>query len=309
MGGIDLVGDAGVRLHPLVPQDAPRFKRAVVRQQKRLWCYQFPFVYCYGSSNARAVRWAELDNALSVFVVRERVDLLFPPLPLSRAALRTSLEIADGCNGDRSARILWSDEQDAGQLASWGLALQPKGREYLFDPLLIARLEGRGYRDLRKTLHRVEKARHCVMREFRTTDVADCLALLRAWKKKRRGARLLDMAYTKKALRDYPLLDRADLRGWAIVCDGRVVAFCLGGEITGDTAGFFAVKSDLSLPGLGTYARWHFFRQMARYGAVNDGGDLGLPGLAQAKQKFRPVEMLEAYAATRPDRRSQTEQS
>ena len=71
----------------------------------------------------------------------------------------------------------------------------------------------------------------------------------------------------------------------------------MAGRIRQDLGQFFIAKSDLGVRGLSEYLRWQVFRSMSDYDLVNDGGDLGLPGLRRHKLKFRPVGRIPVYTA------------
>jgi hypothetical protein len=300
----------GLRLRPLSLGDAARFAAAVAEHGKRIWCYYFPFLVCYGCTGPRRVLWAEAEGSLCAFLVRERAgrkhtDLLFPPLPATPEAATACLQSTDDANGDHSGRVLWADGHDAkalGHLA--GLRAAPKEVEYLYDVERVCGLQGRPYRDLRKRVRRFERENDYDWREYREDDAEACHSLLRRWRRLRgrRVRPVIDMGYSKAALELYGRFRREDLLGRVLTLGGKAAAFCMGGRMAPGLANFFIAKSDPEVFGLSEFARWRFLcelRELGRYGLINDASDLGRPGLAQFKRKFRPAEMLEVFTVER----------
>jgi hypothetical protein len=294
---------AGVELNTLALADASVLRKAFRQNGKAIWCYYFPFLFCYGRSNVREMLWHCAGDSLCVFLLRERrdgprIDLFVPPLPFSAVATSDCFDLMNEFNSDRSARILWTDEGDASHFAATGgFEVSLKEREYMYDPRCVSELKGHQYKDLRKRTRRFQRANDHVWRELRPEDTNGCIELLRKWKKTqgRKRTHLLDMGYTRAAIELYPEFEREDLSGWVVLMDGEVRAFCMGGEISDTVASFFAAKSDPEIYGLSEFSRWCFCREMAGSELINDASDLGLPGLEQFKRKFRPVAMLEVF--------------
>ena len=130
-------------------------------------------------------------------------------------------------------------------------------------------------------------------------DAPACEQLLRYWRRRqgRKHGFLLDWGYTRAALERYGAWSREDLQGWCVELDGRLAAFGMGGRMQGGVANFFVAKADPDVWGLSEYLRWEVYRCLSKFQLVNDAGDLGLPGLRQHKQKFRPVAFLPIYVA------------
>jgi len=197
--------------------------------------------------------------------------------------------------------MLWVDESDASRLPGERYAVEVKDREYVYDPSRVAAAEGPAYRDLRKRLMRFRRHTEAHFRPLRDSDMGDCHCLLKHWRRLqgRRRPFLLDWGYTRAALDRYGEWTPDRLRGWCVETDGGLSAFALAGPIQERVASFFVAKSDPTIWGLSDYLRWRVYRELSGYFRVNDAGDLGLPGLAQHKRKFRAAELLPVYTATR----------
>jgi len=272
---------------------------------KRAWCYFTPFLCCFSLPPGREVFVKEVDGSVVLFLRRQnhkgtRIDLVVPPAPFSSELLTEMVEKIQSLNDCNSVRILWVDESDARSLTECGFQTKPKEEEYLYDPVKVVCLEGRGYRDLRKRLRRFKRDLSPEFRVMEPNDVPEGKALLRRWRAKqgRRHPFLLDWGYTRKALEDFYKWPERYLTSWCVKIDDRIAAFAMAGPIQKDVASFFVAKSDPDVKGLSEFLRYEVYQKLAEFAQVNDAGDLGLPGLRQFKMKFRPVSMQSVYKAS-----------
>jgi hypothetical protein len=289
---------------PVGPGHADRLGRAFAAADKRLWCYFAPFIGCYSLPPGREVLLFRHEGSLWLLVRRRRdeedqVDLLVPPLPMPVAGLGGALDALLAYNQGRHPRILWVDEADAARIPRDRFRLEPKDREYLYDPRVVAAASGRPFRDLRKRVSRFRRSHMPEFRELAPSDGRACEQLLRHWRRRqgRKHGFLLDWGYTRAAVERYGPWSREGLQGWCVELDGRVAAFGMAGRMQEEVASFFIAKADPDVWGLSEYLRWEIYRCLSKFQLVNDAGDLGLPGLRQHKMKFRPVAYLTAYAA------------
>lgn len=283
---------------PIGPEHSSLLKAAF--QGKRAWCYYAPFMHCFSLPPGREVRVARWADALFILVIRHgRIDLMVPPLPFSIETLLAFREVLVEKHEDSLFRILWMDEEDARQIAPSLGQVTEKEQEYLYEPARVVAASGGVYRDLRKRLRKFQRTYRATFRCLDVGDLEACQRLLKHWRKRqgRRHPFLLDWGYTKAALDRFDMWDRKDLQGWCVDIEGDVRAFALGGRMQEDLANFFVAKTDPDVPGLSEYLRWQVYRALEGYRWVNDAGDLGLPGLRQFKQKFRPVARLPVYSA------------
>ncbi|MDO8588051.1 MAG: phosphatidylglycerol lysyltransferase domain-containing protein [Armatimonadota bacterium] len=96
-----------------------------------------------------------------------------------------------------------------------------------------------------------------------------------------------------EALQNYEGLD---LVGGAILVDGRVEAFTIGGELNRDTFVIHFEKGNPRIPGIYQVVNQEFCADACRgYKFVNREQDLGDPGLRQAKMSYYPHHMIEKY--------------
>ncbi len=286
--------------HPIEPSHGGYLRDVFLRADKRAWCYFPPFLCAFSLAPNRIVRVAELAGSTCLFVQRPTgIDLLAPPIPFDVDALNRVVEKLAARQRGRPPRILWLDARDAELLDPQRFELRDKDAEYIYDPSQIAAAKGRLFRDVRKRVHRFERAHPSRFRALDARDIPHCLALLKHWRRRqgRRHPFLLDWGYTRAALDQFQRWSKEMLRGWCVEMDGQVQAFALTGEMQPDLAHFFVAKANPDLPDLSYFLRWRVSSALSAYGRVNDAGDLGLSGLRRFKRKFRPVAQWRVFSA------------
>ena len=295
-------------LKALDAADLPRFKAAMEAGEQEGWCRYLPYLLARNRPDRRAVLFAEDDGALCVFFWRARedgprLDLYFPPVPMSLAALDRCLERANDFNGDRSARILRVDEKEATVLSKdRNLRLTPRRRQYLYRPADFESLAGKRFRTLRRQAALVEALPDVEVLPYEPQHAEACHALLRRWRDAHRAAHgdAGGAGAARRAIDLAGAFPEIDLRGEVVSVDGQVAAFAFGGAIRPGVGCFLEAKCDATVPGMTYFHRHRFLLRMRDFEIVNDGSDLGRPGLRQLKDSMRPVRMLEEYRARQP---------
>ena len=283
--------------HPIEPGQGEGLREIFLHANKRAWCYFSPFLCAFSLKPNRVVHVADILGSTCLLVERpDGMDLLFPPIPYNDRVIE---KLAD-FNRGRLPRILWVDADDGDRLRDCDLfLLKSKDSEYIYDPSCIAAAVGKPFRDLRKRVRRFERAFRPRFRPMNEHDVLDCQALLKHWRRRqgRRHPFLLDWGYTRAALDQFHVWSEEMLQGWCVEIDGQVDAFAMVGQMQPELAQFFIAKADPDLPDLSYFLRWQVYGKLSSYCKVNDAGDLGLPGMRQFKQKFRPVERWPVFSA------------
>jgi len=283
---------------PIEPEHCAFLHDLFLGTNKRSWCCFAPFLCAYSLEPNRVVCVDEIAGSVCLTVQRpDRVDLLMPPVPCDADIVSRVIEKLADAQGGRCPRILWVDEQDAEHLTQFDL--RDKDAEYIYSPERIVAAEGRAYRDVRKRVRRFERNYKSIFRTLTPADVPACKDLLKHWRKRqgRRHPFLFDWGYTLAALDQFAYWSEEVLRGWCVEVEGQVDAFALTGEMRPDMAHFFVAKADPDLADLSYFLRWCVFEALSEYRWVNDAGDLGLSGMRQFKQKFRPVDQWPVFSA------------
>ena len=167
--------------------DLPRWKQAVeLGQPSGFGCY-FPFALVHQRPGRSAVLVTEDAGCLCTFMLRERdrgshLDVFLAPMPMDVAVARRCLERANDFNGDRSARILRIDANDAALAATIpGLSVHERRQQYLYAPRAFGDLSGGKYRTLRRQLGKTRRLKDLEVAPYSERFGGDCRALLRRW--------------------------------------------------------------------------------------------------------------------------------
>jgi hypothetical protein len=293
-------------LEPLAASHLTRYKSAVSESGPLGWGYYFPYLLARGKAGRSAVLVGEDSGTLCLYQwergeMSDKLELIVPPIPFDHDVLKRCLERANEFNGDRKARILRGDEQDADTVADHpGLEIRQRRAQYLFAPANYEDLSGRRLRTVRRQVAAFEELEGIAIRPMDASDRDACHALLREWKRTHRDAHGTagGAGTTGRGIDLLGTLPDQDLTGELVFWSDRLVAFALGGEIRPGVACFFDAKSDPSVPGISYAHRRSFMLRMRDFQYLNDGSDTGREGLRQLKDSLRPVRMHLEFRAT-----------
>jgi uncharacterized protein len=98
------------------------------------------------------------------------------------------------------------------------------------------------------------------------------------------------------------LIDDLNMVAGAILIDGKVAAFSIGGELNSETFVVHFEKANPAFPGLYQILNKEFCGDWAKnYRDVNREQDLGEPGLRKSKESYCPDHMVDKYTVSKPD--------
>lgn len=121
----------------------------------------------------------------------------------------------------------------------------------------------------------------------------------------------LNVWYTEHDLNEYPALpyergallellndfDFFDIKGGAVILGEKVVAFSLGEKLNSDTAVIHIEKADFDVKGAYAVINQQFAAQEWKdFKFINREEDLGIEGIRNAKESYRPVKMIEKFS-------------
>lgn len=135
-----------------------------------------------------------------------------------------------------------------------------------------------------------------------TTEIIPrCRDELDRWYKMRLTGTPYDeiLAYENRAIHEiFDDYDFFKLKGGAILLGGRIVAFTFGEKLNSDTAVIHVEKADPEIRGAYAAINQNFVEnEWANMTHINREEDLGLDGLRQAKESYRPVKMIDKFDA------------
>lgn len=131
--------------------------------------------------------------------------------------------------------------------------------------------------------------------------IPQCREVLNNWYDKHRAANPDDefMCYEQAAIHEiFDNFDDFKLKGGAILLGGKIVAFTFGEQLNSDTAVIHVEKADPEIRGAYTAINQNFIaNEWANMTYINREEDMGLDGLRQAKESYRPVKLIEKFSA------------
>ena len=131
--------------------------------------------------------------------------------------------------------------------------------------------------------------------------IPQCREVLNQWYEVHRAENPEDvfLCYEQAAIHEiFDNFCEFNLKGGAILLGGKIVAFTFGEQLNSDTAVIHVEKADPSIRGAYTAINHDFVAQeWSAMTYINREEDMGLEGLRQAKESYRPVKMIDKFNA------------
>ena len=132
-------------------------------------------------------------------------------------------------------------------------------------------------------------------------NIPQCRDVLNNWYDLHRAENPEDefLCYEQAAIHEiFDNFDYFKLKGGAILLGGKIVAFTFGEKLNSDTAVIHVEKADPTIRGAYTAINQNFIaNEWADMTYINREEDMGLEGLRQAKESYRPVKMIDKFSA------------
>jgi hypothetical protein len=170
--------------------------------------------------------------------------------------------------------------------------------DYVYASSDLVSLAGRKFHSKKNFVNRFEKTHPAMEYVPLTEDLSpECIRVLERWCLNRDCGRnpVLQAEYdaVRQAFIHYHSLDIA---GGAILINGQVEAFALGGQLNAETAVVHVEKADPDIPGLYAVINQRFVRERwASVLWVNREQDLGEENLRKAKLSYQPARLAEKF--------------
>jgi Fe-S-cluster containining protein len=303
------------RLHPLTPEDAPRFARVLEQAQlladDALAAYAFQYHFIW----TPLLQYSWMETHGSFFLFARSPDGWFMPLPplgvrslddASREAFRLMQEWNGHSPVSRIENVMGPQKR---VLEQGGFQFRPKDADYLYQAEALARLMGDRYKSQRALCNRVEREHTMTVEPYRAHHRTGCLALYDQWSSQKRSRQRdrhdsmsLLLLEDAKGAHGFVLAEpeRIGLSGTVALMENRIVAYTFGYWLTPRVWCVLLEVADRSIAGL---AQW-LFRDTCRTAvkggavAINAMDDAGLPGLREAKRAYRPTALIDNWVVT-----------
>jgi hypothetical protein len=188
--------------------------------------------------------------------------------------------------------------------AGFGVASDRDNFDYVYAVRDLAALEGRHFDGKRNQIKRLTRSRACAFQPLDDAAKEECLALAEVWCDFRSCHLDEGLAAEQEAIGTCLRSHRAlGLIGGVIRVDGALKAFALAERLDAATAVVHFEKADPAIQGLPQLINHWFCREaLGAYTFVNREQDLGVPGLRQAKESWRPHHLVEKFVVSAPPR-------
>lgn len=292
-------------LHRISFKDQTSFVSAVKESNQKSWLYYFPFLYGFAQGVTQTLLWEVYDGAICLYYLRLReevyyLDLFLPPFPFSADALRHAQDRLKSFNEQNKTRIMWVDDVHKEQLGKQGFEFREVEAEYIYDSESVRAAAGPQFHRLRRNLSKTRRIADLQIREYRCSDVASCLQLLRNWRRHLQDDRDIEIAgftYMRSCVEDALSFDNDIIKGQVIALNDRICAFSFGGHINSSYGSLYVAISDHGVTGLGYLQRYNLMTSISGVRYFNDSSDVGRAGLADVKKSFNPIAMNTLYRA------------
>lgn len=285
------------RLRPLEWDDKPRLDRLFAAYPPAISEYTFTNLFAW----RKAYDFCLARQGGAVLVVsrrKERLDV-FDPLcaPDEKGdVIERCLSLPDGA----PVVFVRLPEETVAPLQASGRFTVTEQRDhfdYLYRTRDLIDLKGAAYDGKRNFIRRFKEACVFEFAEMKKEDVEGCLYFEEEWCQAKDCQRTEGLAHEREAAREIlGHFEGLGVKGAMIRVGGKVEAVAIGEALNPRTFVVHIEKANDACPGIYQAINQMFCAGAARgFDFVNREQDLGVPGLRQAKESYRPCAMVKKF--------------
>ncbi len=257
------------------------------------------------------LRWAVDDDVLYIFSSNEEIFAAWQPIgepDKMSDAITKILRTAEENRGDKKFMFvvvekIFADELARYPHAKFNITAERDNFDYVYLAQDLINLSGRKFHGKKNHLNAFRKEYpDAVYLSITKEIIPKCRVELNAWSEMHKRANPDDpfIGYEQAAIHEiFDHFDRFKLKGGAILLDGKVAAFTFGERLNSDTAVIHVEKADSNVRGIYAAINQAFVeREWSNMTYINREEDMGIDGLRQAKESYRPVKLIEKFNAT-----------
>ncbi len=257
------------------------------------------------------LRWAVDDDVLYIFSSNEEIFAAWQPIgepDKMQDAITKILRTAEENRGDKKFMFvvvekIFADELARYPHAKFNITAERDNFDYVYLAQDLINLSGRKFHGKKNHLNAFRKEYpNAVSLPITEEIIPKCRVELNAWSEMHKRANPDDpfIGYEQAAIHEiFDHFDRFKLKGGAILLDGKVAAFTFGERLNSDTAVIHVEKADSNVRGIYAAINQAFVeREWSNMTYINREEDMGIDGLRQAKESYRPVKLIEKFNAT-----------
>lgn len=257
------------------------------------------------------LQWAVEDDVLYIFSSNEKIFAAWQPIGAQdkmQDAITKILRAAEELRGDKKFMFVVVEKSFADELARYPRAkfdITPErdNFDYVYLVQDLINLSGRKFHGKKNHLNAFRKeypdAKYLPITE---EIIPKCREELNIWSETHKRANPDDpfIGYEQAAIHEiFDHFDKFKLKGGAILLNDKVVAFTFGERLNSDTAVIHVEKADPSIRGIYAAINQNFVEhEWSDMIYINREEDMGIDGLRQAKESYKPVKLIEKFNAT-----------
>ncbi len=272
---------------------------------------EYTFTNLYMWREMLNLQWAVDDDVLYIFSSNEETFAAWQPIGSQdkmHDAITKILQTAEQLRGGKEFMFvvvekIFADELEKYPNAKFNITADRDNFDYVYLAQDLINLSGRKFHGKKNHLNAFKKeypdAKYLPITE---EIIPKCREELNLWYKEHKRANPDDpfIGYEQAAIHEiFDHFDAFKLKGGAILIDNRVVAFTFGEKLNSDTAVIHVEKADPTVRGIYVAINQAFVEnEWSDMIYINREEDMGIDGLRQAKESYRPIKMIEKFNAT-----------
>ncbi len=272
---------------------------------------EYTFTNLYMWRDMLNLQWAVEDGVLYIFSTNEQFFSAWQPIGAPdkmQDAITKILRVGEEMRGDKQFMFVVVEKAFAEELeryphAKFDITADRDNFDYVYLAQDLINLSGRKFHGKKNHLNAFRKeypdAKYLPITE---AIIPKCREELNLWYATHKRDNPDDpfIGYEQAAIHEiFDHFDAFKLKGGAILIKDKVVAFTFGEKLNSDTAVIHVEKADPSVRGIYVAINQAFVEhEWADMIYINREEDMGIDGLRQAKESYRPIKMIEKFNAT-----------
>lgn len=171
--------------------------------------------------------------------------------------------------------------------------------DYVYSVEELTNLSGKRFHGKKNHVNKFKRLYDWEYRAITPENVSECVHVFEQWyQNKAEEIPGLDEEH-EAVMELFQNWDKLDVRGGSLWVDGNMIAFSVGEPLCGKMAVIHLEHADTAYEGAFAMMNQQFLaHEWQGFTYVNREEDMGIPGMRQAKESYRPVFMVKKYVAT-----------